>query len=132
MTRLLKLGDTLKKTPEGGFELDLSAPGCHKTAAYFGPSRSTVSGSAAKQISKLLANSGGWTDGAFLFHMPSKRTQVLSSQAWSERVKACFLRHSDVAFSPKDLRASFSESPQANMPLAPNLHIARVAHSFAE
>ena len=51
--RLLKLGDTLASTEGGGYQLDLSKPGQHKTASVFGPACTTTPPSVAAAINAL-------------------------------------------------------------------------------
>eukprot|EP00966_Prymnesium_polylepis_P264473 6110026-Prymnesium_polylepis.1 len=41
--RKLQLGVTLIRNADGAYQLDLSSPTDHKTAAVFGPSRTTLS-----------------------------------------------------------------------------------------
>ena len=52
--RLLRLGETLKRT-HSGFELDLTQPGSHKTSAIFGPSRTTISKAIAAWIDSYIS-----------------------------------------------------------------------------
>ena len=46
-------------------------------------------------------------DGRFLFPAPGDPLEAVPSSTWTERVKAIFARHGDVALCPKDARSSF-------------------------
>ena len=50
VVRTLKLGSTLKRKPDGSYELDLSEPGAHKTSSVFGATRTTVSASITQPV----------------------------------------------------------------------------------
>jgi hypothetical protein len=107
VARQLQLGGTLKRTAEGTYVLDLSQPDAHKTAAVFGPVRTTMSASIAHWIDIYLdLHDGELRAGDYLFHQ-ADRARELSSSQWTRLVKACFHRHAGVALAPKDLRASF-------------------------
>ena len=60
VARKLQLGVTLKPGAAGGggFELDLSTPDAHKTAALFGPSTSPVPAAACALLRAWLAEAG--------------------------------------------------------------------------
>ena len=58
VARKLQLGVTLKPTAGGGFELDLSTPDAHKTAAIFGPSTTAVPAAACALLQAWLADAG--------------------------------------------------------------------------
>ena len=58
VARKLQLGVTLKPTAGGGFELDLSTPDAHKTAAIFGPSTTAVPAAACALLQAWLAEAG--------------------------------------------------------------------------
>ena len=107
VARQLKLGDTLKQGAEGAYVLDLSQPDAHKTAAIFGPVRTTMSPAISKWIDIYLdLHDGELRNGDYLFHQ-ADYTRALTSSQWTRLVKQCFLRHAGVALAPKDLRASF-------------------------
>ena len=57
VSRLLRLGDTLKPTATG-FDLDLSRPGQHKTSAAFGPTITAVPAPTAKLLTAWLDATG--------------------------------------------------------------------------
>ena len=57
VSRLLRLGDTLKPTATG-FDLDLSRPGQHKTSAAFGPTITAVPAPTAKLLTAWLGATG--------------------------------------------------------------------------
>ena len=58
VTRQLRLGVTLKPTPGGGFDLDLSTPDAHKTAAAFGPTVTAVPAPTCALLRAWLALDG--------------------------------------------------------------------------
>ena len=103
--RLLKLGGSLKRGEGGDFQIDLSEPGAHKTAAAFGPSCTTVTTHVAERISQLV-DKDNLVAGEYLFHGADRRT-AFSPAAWTQLVKAAFLAHSGVALCPKECRSSF-------------------------
>jgi hypothetical protein len=106
VTRTLQLGSTLKRKGDGSYELDLSQPGAHKTAAIFGATRTTINASITPWLDRYI-KLAGIQDGGFLFHAPGDPQAAASPSTWTERVKAIFARHGDVAFCPKDARSSF-------------------------
>ena len=106
VVRTLKLGATLKRKDDGSYELDLSQPGAHKTAAIFGATRTTINASITPWLDRYI-KLAGIQDGGFLFHAPGDPQAAASPSTWTERVKAIFARHGDVAFCPKDARSSF-------------------------
>ena len=61
VARKLQLGVTLKPGAAGGggFELDLSTPDAHKTAALFGPSTTAVPAAACGRAPAGVAGRGG-------------------------------------------------------------------------
>jgi len=106
VTRTLQLGSTLKRKDDGSYELDLSQPGAHKTAAIFGATRTTINTSITPWLDRYI-ELAGIQDGGFLFHAPGDPQAAASPSTWTERVKAIFARHGDVALCPKDARSSF-------------------------
>jgi hypothetical protein len=104
--RTLKLGGSLKRKPDSSYELDLSDPGAHKTSATFGATRTTINESITPWLD-LYMQAAAITDGCFLFHAPGNKLKAISPSAWTQRVKATFARHGDVALCPKDARSSF-------------------------
>ena len=107
IVRSLKLGTTLKRKPDGSYELDLSEPGAHKTSAVFGPSRTTINASIAPWLDRYIELAEIPADGGYLFHARDDKLDVISPSAWTHRVKATFGRHGGVALCPKDARSSF-------------------------
>ena len=103
--RLLKLGGSLKRGEGDDFQIDLSEPGAHKTAAVFGPSCTTVTTRVAERISQLV-DADNLVAGEYLFHGADRRA-AFSPAAWTQLVKAAFLAHSGVALCPKECRSSF-------------------------
>jgi hypothetical protein len=103
--RQLRLGGTLKPV-DGGYQLDLSLPGEHKTASFFGPACTTVTAAVANAIAALVA-ADKLQHGEYLFHAATNRRAPLDTTAWGRLVKATFKAYGDVALCPKDCRASF-------------------------
>ena len=104
--RMLKLGGTLKRTPAGGFVLDLSEPGDHKTIAAFGPSLTTVPEAIAKALKAHLALSAVPESGGYVFSALDDPFEPLQPFQWTRLIQAMFKRYSGVALAPKDLRSS--------------------------
>jgi len=118
VARKLQLGVTLKPTAGGGFELDLSTPDAHKTAAIFGPSTTAVPAAACALLTAWLAEAGLTASTAaatkpyvFVLGNPARgavdHSKPLDARRWTEVVKAVLKRQAGVAFAPKDLRSSF-------------------------
>ena len=126
VTRKLQLGVTLKPTPTG-FDLDLSTPDAHKTAAIFGPSTTRVPNAASALLRAWVAAAGlgaasSSQDGRprYVFVLGGGRrvggggggggvdhSQPLRPSRWTELVKGVLARHAGVPLAPKDLRGSF-------------------------
>ena len=107
VTRLLQLGVTLKST-ETGFNLDLSSPTAHKTAAAFGPVVTAVPEPAAKLLKAWLAAMNRTVAAkSHVFVKGDDASAPLGSPQWTKLVKNTFKRHSAVALAPKELRSSF-------------------------
>ena len=106
VVRTLRLGGSLKRKPDGSYELDLSEPGAHKTSAVFGATRTSINASISPWLDRYIAAADIPGDG-FLFHARGEKGVVVAPSAWSKCVKATFARHGDVALCPKDARASF-------------------------
>ena len=106
VTRKLKLGATLKRKDDGSYDLDLSEPGSHKTAAIFGATRTTLNACITPWLDRY-SRLFDIRDGHFLFHASGDPLKPVPPSTWSERVKAIFARHGDVALCPKDVRSSF-------------------------
>ena len=119
VARKLQLGVTLKPTAGGGFELDLSTPDAHKTAAIFGPSTTAVPAAACALLQAWLDAAGLTTAAAatkpyvFVLGNPARgadtvdHSKPLDARRWTEVVQAVLKRQAGVAFAPKDLRSSF-------------------------
>ena len=54
VVRSLKLGGTLKRKPDGQYELDLGEPGAHKTSAVFGATRTSVNDSITPWLDRYI------------------------------------------------------------------------------
>ena len=118
VARKLQLGVTLKPSAAGGggFQLDLSTPDAHKTAAIFGPSTTAVPAAAVALLQAWLAAAGLTTTAAakpyvFVLGNPARgavdHAKPLDAPRWTEVVKAVLKRQAGVPFAPKDLRSSF-------------------------
>ena len=121
VARTLQLGVTRKPSAAGGggFELALSTPDAHKTAAIFGPSTTAVPAAAVALLQAWLDAAGLTTAAAatkpyvFVLGNPAggggavDHAAPLDAPRWTEVVKAVLKRHAGVAFAPKDLRSSF-------------------------
>ena len=70
VVRTLKLGSTLKRQPDGSYELDLREPGAHKTAAVFGAKLTTVSASITPSLDRYI-ETAAIPQGGYLFHARS-------------------------------------------------------------
>ena len=106
VTRLLRLGHTCKRTGPRSFDLDLSAPGAHKTSAIFGPTITTIPPPVAAWLARWVELAAVPEHG-YLFHAAGDPTTPHTEAAWTKLVKATFRRASGVALAPKDLRSSF-------------------------
>ena len=122
VARKLQLGVTLKPSAAGGggFELDLSTPDAHKTAAIFGPSTTAVPAAACALLQAWLDAAGLTATAAaatkpyvFVLGNPARgggtvdHSKPLDARRWTEVVQAVLKRQAGVAFAPKDLRSSF-------------------------
>lgn len=87
--RTLKLGGSLKRKPDGSYELDLSDPGAHKTSSTFGATRTSINESITPWLDNYI-EAATITEGCFLFHAPGNKLKVISPSAWTQRVKATF------------------------------------------
>ena len=105
VVRSLKLGGCLKRKLDG-YQLDLSEPGAHKTAAVFGATKTDISASITPWLDDYI-ELAAIPDGGFLFHKRGDFSKVASVTTWTRIVQATFERHSGVKFCPKDARSSF-------------------------
>ena len=104
VTRLLQLGVTLKPN-DARFDLDLSTPNAHKTAAVFGPTVTPV----PDEVCTLLNT---WVAAAkldilkkpYVFLLTGNHDKPATHSNWTKMVQASFKRQSGVALAPKDLR----------------------------
>ena len=109
VSRLLRLGDTLKPTATG-FDLDLSRPGQHKTSAAFGPTITAVPAPTAKLLTAWLGATGRTGAAAAQPHVfvpGADASKPLGAPQWTKLVKAVFKAHAGVPLAPKELRSSF-------------------------
>ena len=88
MSRLLRLGDTLKPTATG-FDLDLSRPGQHKTSAAFGPTITAVPAPTTKLLTAWLGATGrtGSTAQPHVFVPGADASKPLGAPQWTKLVK---------------------------------------------
>ena len=112
VARQLRIGVTLKPTADGsGFQLDLSTPDAHKTAAAFGPVVTSVPAPAAALLKAWLALTARDTPAAlakqlYVWVPSDDDTKAVAPSSWTELVKAAFKRHAGVPLAPKELRSS--------------------------
>ena len=99
VSRLLRLGDTLKPTATG-FDLDLSRLGQHKTSAAFGPTITAVPAPAAALLTAWLGATGrtGTSSAAqpHVFVPGTDASKPLGAPQWTKLVKAVFKTHAGV------------------------------------
>ena len=112
VTRLLRVGGTLKPTANGGFDLDLSTRNAHKTAAAFGPSLTAVPTQATELLTAWLRLTGlSAASKPYVFVLGASDATghgvPVASSAWTKVVQAAFKRHLGVALAPKELRSSY-------------------------
>jgi hypothetical protein len=107
LMRTLQLGTSLERVGLGGegFQLNVSSPSAHKTAAFFGATKTSLPSAICKRITSYI-NAAELGDGNFLFYAGCDASKPLEPYAWTRLVKAVFRRHSprNVALAPKELR----------------------------
>ena len=103
--RTLKLGGSLKRKLDG-YQLDLSEPGAHKTAAVFGATRTDINTSITPWLDDYI-KLATIPDGGFLFHKRGECFTAVSIESWTRLVKSMFERHGGAKMCPKDARSSF-------------------------
>ena len=108
LMRTLQLGGSLKHITTGGFQLDITVPTAHKTAVYFGPTRTTLPAAICNSLSSYI-DAAQLQGGHYIFYAGEDASQPLAPYAWTRLVKSCFQRHSTraVPLPPKELRAAF-------------------------
>ena len=110
--RLLRIGTTLQRGASGGWQLVLETPDAHKTAATFGPSRTTLCAPIVAPLEAYL-KAAGLLDSQtapphpFVFSAGSDVSQPPSPSAWTRLVQATFHRHAGVKLAPKEVRSAF-------------------------
>ena len=82
VVRTLRLGGSLKRKPDGSYELDLSEPGAHKTSAVFGATRTSINASISPWLDRYVAAAEIPADG-FLFHARGDKRVAIAPSAWS-------------------------------------------------
>ena len=106
VTRSLILGSSLKVKEGGGYELDLSEPGAHKTSSLFGATRTTLNASVTPWLDRYI-KLALIPNGGHLFHPSGSPLEAIEISNWTHLVQSIFMRHGGVKLSPKDTRASF-------------------------
>jgi len=101
ITRLLRLGKTLKRTA-GGFQLDLSEPGSHKTIGVTGPTCTTLCPTIARQMKHYLGLMPPHSvSNPYLFAPPNgDHSKPFNKWGWTRLVKTAFKRHSGMPLPP--------------------------------
>ena len=82
VSRQLQLGATLHATGNGGYDLDLSAPGLHKTSAAFGPVITAVPAPAAKLLTAWLKLAGRTATSKNYVFVPSDDASARCRHQW--------------------------------------------------
>jgi integrase len=72
----------------------------------FGATRTSVNASITPWLDRYIELTGV-QDGGFLFPARDTPLEAVAPSTWTERVKAMFARHGDVALCPKEARSSF-------------------------
>ena len=105
--RTLRLGHNLLPATNG-YQLNVASPIAHKTAAVFGPTKTTMPAAIGVRITAYVA-AANLEYGDYLFYAGEDASRPLEPFAWTRLVKNCFKRHSErkVPLAPKELRASF-------------------------
>ena len=107
------MGGTLKDEGNGAFALDLSQTrGHHKTARFYGPSKTSISLLICPWITKYieaLTTFDKVDDNPvfYIFPVGSDFSRCVTSSAWSSLVKSIFKRYTGKETCPKTLRASY-------------------------
>ena len=114
MARKLQLGVTLIPIAGGGFNLDLSTPDAHKTAAIFGPSNSPVPTQACRMLTAWISAAGlNAASKPYIFvlahnsHSSSQHAKPFDTKQWTKVVQSVLARHAGLPVAPKDLCSSF-------------------------
>ena len=101
----MRLGYSLHRSGSH-YELDLTLPNSHKTAKFYGATRTTISSLIGPWLTRYIALRP-LTNGDYLFHPLTDPSRAVSPAQWCALVKACFQRHTGVPVSPKQMRAAF-------------------------
>ena len=104
--RELKLGTTLRRCEDGsGYDLNLTAPGLHKSSAVFGPSCTQLHASVVPWLDAWIKLTG-IADGEFVF-TAKDGVKPHSPSQWTRLVQRVYRKHAGVAIAPKDLRSMY-------------------------
>ena len=105
VARKLQLGVTLIPTTGGCFNLDLSTPDAHKTAAIFGPSNSPVPAQACRMLTAWISAAGlNAASKPYLFvlarggHSGSQHTEPFDTKQWTKVVQSMLSRRGTRGF----------------------------------
>ena len=109
--RLLRHGASLKKE-QGKYVLDLTERrGQHKTARFYGPSKTTINELIAPWITKYLEliefDRVDENPLFYLFPVSNDFSRAVSASQWGSQIKAMFKRWSGIEVTPKSLRSSY-------------------------
>ena len=112
IVRKLRFNMTLKRTEEGGFELDMTSARSHKTSRFYGPSINTLSSMLNEPLSlylSMLELDAHGNESPYLFYptQSGDTTRCLPSSQWSQLVSRTLKKHAGKAAPPKLLRAAF-------------------------
>ena len=109
--RKLRHGASLKKE-QGKYVLDLTERrGQHKTARFYGPSKTTINELIAPWITKYLEliefDRVDENPLFYLFPVSNDFSRAVSASQWGSQIKAMFKRWSGIEVTPKSLRSSY-------------------------
>ena len=109
--RLLRYGASLKKE-QGKYVLDLTERrGQHKTARFYGPSKTTINELIDPWITKYLEliefDRVDENPLFYLFPVSNDFSRAVSASQWGSQIKAMFKRWSGKEVTPKSLRSSY-------------------------
>ena len=105
-------GEVCAPGASGGWQLVLETQDAHKTAATFGPARTTLCAPIVAPLEAYLEAAGLLDSQAapsqpFIFSAGSALSQPPSPSAWTRLVQATFHRHAGVKLAPKEVRSAF-------------------------
>ena len=112
VVRKLRLSHTLVRRESGGWRIDLTKRGSHKTSKHFGPFSAKLPSQLDEVLDRYtsaLETEGPGGDEAYLFSPRTATDRPLETSAFTMAVKRAFKKHSPAKqeVSPKVLRSSF-------------------------